>query len=168
MENEKCGFVHPEYQFWLRYICNWTIKTGSYKRFFLKIISSVCGFWVISRWLWFLTFKPIPGLHRADVLARSDTDDNNKRCPPDENQGNHCLFSGQDETLTGPDEVIVSGRARSNQKWRVALEPILVAGMSLLRRNGGTGRLHDKQSALLTWRSWMWHCRREQAVRAPT
>lgn len=34
-------------------------------------------------------------------------------------KGNQCLFSwlsGQDETLTGPDEVIVSGSAGSNQK----------------------------------------------------
>lgn len=103
--------------------------------------------------LWILSFFQVCLFSTVPtplVLARSDTDDSNKRCPLDENQGNHCLFSGQDETLTGPDEVIVSGRARSNQKWRVALEPILVAGMSVLRRNGGTGRLHDKQSALLT------------------
>lgn len=34
-------------------------------------------------------------------------------------KGNQCLFlelSGRDETLTGPDEVIVSGSAGSNQK----------------------------------------------------
>lgn len=34
-------------------------------------------------------------------------------------KGNQCLFSelsGRDETLTGPDEVIVSGAAGSNQK----------------------------------------------------
>lgn len=47
-------------------------------------------------------------------------------------KGNHCLFRplfGQDETLTSPDEVIVSGSARSNQKRHAVLKPILVADM---------------------------------------
>lgn len=76
-------------------------------------------------------------------------------------KGNQCLFlelSGRDETLTGSDEVIVSGSAGSNQKWHAVLEPILVAAWG-----GWEGRrkkpLHDKQSQRLIWQSWMWHRR---------
>ena len=72
-------------------------------------------------------------------------------------KGNQCLFlelSGQDETLTGPDEVIVSGSARSNQKWHVVLVPIWAAGRSWVGCRGGGGGekkkpLHDKQSLRL-------------------
>lgn len=74
--------------------------------------------------------------------------------------------SHQDETLTKSDEVIVSGSARSNQKWHVVLEPIFVAGKECGKKRKTTTRkpLHVKQLQLPLRQSWMWHsCRDEDA-----
>lgn len=59
-------------------------------------------------------------------------------------KGNQCLFSelsARDETLTGADEVIVSGAAGSNQKWRAVLEPILAESKT------GVGWRREKEAS---------------------